>query len=83
MIVCAAPTLEGSLAARDCKLSYSRGGRKLAVAVVHCDLGGLRCKVEFECMLAAEMRTGGACAHSNLALDTMTQMAVNKGSREV
>ncbi|MDT3669428.1 MAG: FAD-dependent oxidoreductase [Aromatoleum sp.] len=40
--------IEGSLAARDCKLSYSRGGKKLAVAVVHRDREGLRCELEFE-----------------------------------
>lgn len=45
--------IEGSLAARDCKLSYSRGGRKLAVAVVRRDHEGLRCEVEFERALAA------------------------------
>ncbi|MCE7902175.1 MAG: carboxymuconolactone decarboxylase family protein [Gammaproteobacteria bacterium PRO9] len=30
--------------------------------------------------VAAEMRAGGAYAHSNLALDTMNQMAAKKGS---
>ena len=45
--------IDGSLAARDCKLSYSRGGRTLAVAVVQRDLEGLRSEVEFEGALAA------------------------------
>ena len=45
--------VDGSLAARDCKLSYSRGGRTLAVAVVQRDLEGLRSEVEFERALAA------------------------------
>ncbi|MBP8926982.1 MAG: FAD-dependent oxidoreductase [Pseudomonadales bacterium] len=45
--------IDGTLAARDCKLSYSRGGKQLAVAVVHRDLEGLRCEVEFERALAA------------------------------
>jgi NADPH-dependent 2,4-dienoyl-CoA reductase/sulfur reductase-like enzyme len=45
--------IDGSLAARDCQLSYSRGGKKLAVAVVHRDLQGLHCEVEFERELAA------------------------------
>ena len=45
--------IDGSLATRDCKLSYSRGGRKMAVAVVRRDREGLRCEVEFERALAA------------------------------
>ena len=40
--------IEGSLAAHDCKIRYLRGDRKLAVAVVHRDLEGLRAEVEFE-----------------------------------
>lgn len=44
--------LDGQLNAdvRDCTITYSRGGRKLAVAVVHRDLEGLRAEVEFERM---------------------------------
>ncbi len=45
--------IDGSLAARDCKLSYSRDGKTLAVAVVQRDLEGLRSEVEFERVLAA------------------------------
>jgi NADPH-dependent 2,4-dienoyl-CoA reductase/sulfur reductase-like enzyme/nitrite reductase/ring-hydroxylating ferredoxin subunit len=45
--------IDGSLETRDCELSYWRGGRKLAVAVVHRDLQGLRLEVEFERALAA------------------------------
>ena len=45
--------IDGTLAARDCKLSYSRDGKRLAVAVVHRDLEGLRCEVEFERAIAA------------------------------
>ncbi len=45
--------IDGSLSARDCKLSYSRGGKTQAVAVVHRDREGLRCEVEFERALAA------------------------------
>ena len=37
-----------------CTLSYRREGRKLAVAVVHRDLEGLRAEVEFERIIAAE-----------------------------
>ncbi len=40
--------IDGSLDARDCKITYLRGDRKLAVAVVHRDLEGLRAEVEFE-----------------------------------
>ena len=40
--------IEGSLDAHDCKITYLRGDRKLAVAVVHRDLEGLRAEVEFE-----------------------------------
>ncbi len=32
-----------------------------------------------EAVFAAEMRAGGAYAHSNLALDTMNQVAARKG----
>jgi NADPH-dependent 2,4-dienoyl-CoA reductase/sulfur reductase-like enzyme/nitrite reductase/ring-hydroxylating ferredoxin subunit len=38
---------------RDCTVSYRRVGRKLAVAVVHRDLEGLRAEVEFERTIAA------------------------------
>jgi NADPH-dependent 2,4-dienoyl-CoA reductase/sulfur reductase-like enzyme/nitrite reductase/ring-hydroxylating ferredoxin subunit len=42
----------GSLEGRDCAITYRRGGRKLAVAVVHRDLEGLRAEVEFERAIA-------------------------------
>ncbi|MEO5733333.1 MAG: FAD-dependent oxidoreductase [Rubrivivax sp.] len=45
--------IEGSVAERDCKLSYRRGGKTLAVAVVGRDLEGLRSEVEFERALCA------------------------------
>jgi apoptosis-inducing factor 3 len=38
---------------RDCTIRYSRGGKTLAVAVVHRDLEGLRAEVEFERTIAA------------------------------
>ena len=44
----------GSLEARDCTVSYWLGGRKLAVAIVHRDLEGLRAEVEFERRMAAK-----------------------------
>ncbi|MEO8431190.1 MAG: FAD-dependent oxidoreductase, partial [Acidobacteriota bacterium] len=45
--------IEGDLDERDCTITYQRGGRKLAVAVVHRDLEGLRAEVEFERRIAA------------------------------
>jgi NADPH-dependent 2,4-dienoyl-CoA reductase/sulfur reductase-like enzyme/nitrite reductase/ring-hydroxylating ferredoxin subunit len=45
--------ISGPLESRDCKITYRRGGRKLAVAVVHRDLDGLREEVEFERTIAA------------------------------
>lgn len=43
---------DGQLDARDCTITYRRGGRKLAVAVVHRDLEGLRAEVDFERAIA-------------------------------
>jgi NADPH-dependent 2,4-dienoyl-CoA reductase/sulfur reductase-like enzyme/nitrite reductase/ring-hydroxylating ferredoxin subunit len=40
--------IKGSLDRRDCTITYRRAGKKLAVAVVHRDLEGLRAEVEFE-----------------------------------
>ncbi|HMN75684.1 MAG TPA: FAD-dependent oxidoreductase [Burkholderiaceae bacterium] len=45
--------IEGSLAERNCKLSYLRDGKTLAVAVVGRDLDGLRSEVGFERAIAA------------------------------
>ena len=44
--------IDGQLAARDCTITFRRGGRKLAVAVIHRDLEGLRAEVEFERTIA-------------------------------
>jgi len=44
--------IAGSLEGGDCAITYWRGGRKLAVAVVHRDLEGLRAEVEFERVIA-------------------------------
>ncbi|GAB7549916.1 FAD-dependent oxidoreductase [Cupriavidus sp. 8B] len=38
---------------QDCTVTYRRGGKKLAVAIVHRDLEGLRAEVEFEKTIAA------------------------------
>jgi len=46
--------IDGDLQARDCKLTYRKDGKKLAVAVVQRDLEGLLSEVEFEKMLAAD-----------------------------
>jgi NADPH-dependent 2,4-dienoyl-CoA reductase/sulfur reductase-like enzyme len=44
--------IAGSLESRDCTVAYWRRGQKLAVAVVHRDLDGLRAEVEFERVIA-------------------------------
>src|SRR3546814_16648934 len=44
--------IDGSLSARNCEITYRRAGRKLAVAVVHRDLDGVRADVEFERAIA-------------------------------
>jgi apoptosis-inducing factor 3 len=45
--------IDGQLDARDCTITYRRDGRKLAVALIHRDLEGLRAEVEFERTIAA------------------------------
>jgi apoptosis-inducing factor 3 len=39
---------------RDCRVTFSRAGKKLAVALVHRDLEGLRQEVEFETIIRGE-----------------------------
>jgi hypothetical protein len=46
--------IDGDLEARDCAISYWRGGEKLALAVISRDLNGLRADVEFEKIMAAK-----------------------------
>lgn len=45
--------IAGDLDAQDCSITYRRGGRKLAVAVVHRDLAGLQAEVAFERAMAS------------------------------
>jgi NADPH-dependent 2,4-dienoyl-CoA reductase/sulfur reductase-like enzyme len=45
--------VDGDMDTRDCTLTYRRGGTKLAVAVLHRDLAGLRAEVDFERSVAA------------------------------
>jgi NADPH-dependent 2,4-dienoyl-CoA reductase/sulfur reductase-like enzyme/nitrite reductase/ring-hydroxylating ferredoxin subunit len=57
--------IDGQLAARDCTITYRRSGQKLAVAVIHRDLEGLRAEVEFERTIAArEAQSARASAPS-------------------
>ena len=51
--------IDGQLDARDCRITYLRGGKKLAVAVVHRDLDGLRTEVEFEKAIATIVEQKG------------------------
>ena len=44
--------IDGRLVARDCMITYRRAGKKLAVAVIHRDLEGLRAEVDFERAIA-------------------------------
>jgi NADPH-dependent 2,4-dienoyl-CoA reductase/sulfur reductase-like enzyme/nitrite reductase/ring-hydroxylating ferredoxin subunit len=52
--------IDGQLGARDCSITYSSGGTKLAVAVIHRDLEGLRAEVEFERRIATANDPRGA-----------------------
>jgi NADPH-dependent 2,4-dienoyl-CoA reductase/sulfur reductase-like enzyme/nitrite reductase/ring-hydroxylating ferredoxin subunit len=53
--------IDGDLQSRDCAITYRRGGRKLAVALIHRDHAGLRAELEFERSLA---RSGGQSSES-------------------
>ncbi len=50
--------IDGDLEKRDCKISYSRGGKQLAVAVIHRDLAGLQAEVAFERASASTVEGG-------------------------
>ena len=44
--------IDGQLEARDCSITYRRGGRTLAVATIHRDLESLRAEVKLERLIA-------------------------------
>ena len=67
--------IAGSLEGRDCAMTYWRGGRKLAVAVVHRDLEGLRAEVEFERVIARNS-AGGRTVKSTAAPAQQAQTAI-------
>ena len=46
--------IDGQLKARNCTITYRRGGRKLAVATIGRDLESLRAEVEFESTIASK-----------------------------
>lgn len=50
--------IDGELDKRDCTITYGRGGRKLATAVVHRDLAGLHAEVDFERTPDAASKSG-------------------------
>jgi NADPH-dependent 2,4-dienoyl-CoA reductase/sulfur reductase-like enzyme/nitrite reductase/ring-hydroxylating ferredoxin subunit len=57
----------GDLEKRDCSIVYRRGGRKLAVALIHRDFDGLRAELEFEDSIAGRGGQSGARARALLA----------------
>jgi NADPH-dependent 2,4-dienoyl-CoA reductase/sulfur reductase-like enzyme/nitrite reductase/ring-hydroxylating ferredoxin subunit len=64
--------IEGSLEARDCAVTYRLKGRKLAMAVVHRDLEGLRAEVEFERVIARNSSGAETAGGSGSAARTQT-----------
>jgi hypothetical protein len=67
--------IAGSLEGRDCAITYRRGGRKLAVAVVHRDLEGLHAEAAFERVIAKNS-DGGRTAKSATAPAQQPQAAI-------
>jgi NADPH-dependent 2,4-dienoyl-CoA reductase/sulfur reductase-like enzyme/nitrite reductase/ring-hydroxylating ferredoxin subunit len=61
-----AAEIDGRLDARDCTIRFMRGGRKLAVAVVHRDLEGLKAEVEFERAIAWKNQSAAASAKPSM-----------------
>jgi len=46
--------IDGDLEQQDCRITYRRAGKALAVAVVHRDLAGLHAEVEMERAMASQ-----------------------------
>ena len=65
--------IDGSLEEQDCKITYLRDNRKLAVAVVHRDLEGLRAEVEFE----RTINTNERAPIPNHVADTALRQAID------
>jgi NADPH-dependent 2,4-dienoyl-CoA reductase/sulfur reductase-like enzyme/nitrite reductase/ring-hydroxylating ferredoxin subunit len=67
--------IDGQLDAetRDCTITYRRGGKKLAVAVVHRDLEGLRAEVEFETTIVTT-------EWPNFAIHQVVEAAITEGN---
>jgi NADPH-dependent 2,4-dienoyl-CoA reductase/sulfur reductase-like enzyme/nitrite reductase/ring-hydroxylating ferredoxin subunit len=61
--------IDGDLRSRDCAITFRRGGRKLAVALIHRDLDGLRAELEFERSIAGREAPSGEGARALLAAD--------------
>jgi NADPH-dependent 2,4-dienoyl-CoA reductase/sulfur reductase-like enzyme len=54
--------IDGQLDARECAVTYRRGGQRLAVALIHRDLEGLRAEVELERRITATTASAAASA---------------------
>jgi NADPH-dependent 2,4-dienoyl-CoA reductase/sulfur reductase-like enzyme len=65
----------GSLEGRDCTITYRLGGQKLAMAVVHRDLEGLRAEVEFERVIM-KSSSGGRTVKSAASPAQQAQTAI-------
>lgn len=59
--------IDGDLQKRDCSITYRRAGRKLAVALIHRDLDGLRAELEFERAISSRDGHSGDGARALLA----------------
>jgi NADPH-dependent 2,4-dienoyl-CoA reductase/sulfur reductase-like enzyme/nitrite reductase/ring-hydroxylating ferredoxin subunit len=64
--------IDGQLEARDCTITYRRAGKKLAVAVIHRDLEGLRAEVEFERSNSSSIRPAQSSPLSAHRAETAT-----------
>jgi NADPH-dependent 2,4-dienoyl-CoA reductase/sulfur reductase-like enzyme/nitrite reductase/ring-hydroxylating ferredoxin subunit len=67
--------IAGSLESRDCTITYRLGGRKLAVAMVHRDLEGLRAEVEFERVMTRN-RSGAEAVKGPASATHQTQTVI-------